>query len=796
MTSEYNRKLKPDQNNEATSSKSNNIGNVTDKAGCEQQNLKSVHSNNEPNTVSDRSNPSHSSSDTALANDILAAAFNAALTSDVSLDSVFPFPLATRYDHSKPRAVLSTGVHEVFEKDGTFATDDERMSKNLDVNITSEQESKPVEEQKTVSTGDATLQKEETIKSHSDYSSNSKVEPGKGDAVVVNSGSMTQTGEVDSVQVFSPFSPFGQEIQSITNAKSPAPYKAPPISKVRRITPIPVKKGSSEDDESFQSVVQNSPVITDTIQSPLGQIVNEKSTDDSNSSIVRRGISEDTNKLSSIPVPFTEFGSNTVKSGDSLSQKSVDTETFSQRSDNSSGTVSSGNTADSSTAHALKISQPALFSEDANVGFTGTSEYIAEHISDDSLLQCLGKPAHFTDTIGTVSNLTNILYALDDKSSHFKSREVQEGKADNEQPNSHHGEKDSTTDLIISDNEKLTAKDHKEENGSETLKEANTATKTFIDKVDSDMITVNLLQSCDSSDSGKKTDNQYIPQSVQSIENLERIHSGLFRVTTLSDSESSLTQSNSLSQIHVVSNKDVMSSNENNLEQQSVELHNVKAENHDSAPIRKQLKVRKEVIGEKCELVYSVNEADSVQDCDKPERENCPEASDKINVTEDSEEEPQKASSVQKEANLNNCNTQIESLTTLNISETSVDQVKHKQPPNDQNSTPPTNLVTGENMTNYPENRADSEKQDAHSTQRINEQSVSDHDSDKQEIKRKGKKTEKIESDISLKKSKKREKKQKDEGMVDSPDGSSQESQMGAKHYVQLKEKVCKIDVD
>lgn len=306
---------------------------------------------------------------------------------------------------------------------------------------------------------------------------------------------------------FSPFSPFGLEIQNITAAAAAqatknnqgACHSQSVASKVRRITPIPVKgmEEKTDSSSSFQAAVMNSPLISD---SPIKKPETENATSENN--ILCTGLLGAVKSLTTskhletgVSASAQDSGSNSKPSGESgVSNKSDSNLGGSQTS------ISMGGNDQGVTS--ISISLPEVFSENANVGFPRLqpqSQQPSSLLSEESLFQCLGKPLQYNDTLPTVSNLTNILHALDGKSQAFDPDKAVSASNTNCNAGTLNTE----------------AQSHGNKDGGG-----------------------NAEPSVSSSSSEGET-GQYFPQSMQSIENMARIKLGLFKVSQLSDSDSS-----------------------------------------------------------------------------------------------------------------------------------------------------------------------------------------------------------------------------------------------------------------
>ena len=301
---------------------------------------------------------------------------------------------------------------------------------------------------------------------------------------------------------FSPFSPFGQEIQNITAAASaafvqsstsPSTSRAPSAaSKVRRITPIPVKEAGEKTDSSssFQTAVMNSPLISDSPikKNPFENITGEKSSF----------------SISPLCVNSVTSGSD-IMFGAVLATSCQDSGSNSKASGGSQTSSSNGNTNQGITS--ITISLPEVFSENANVGFprlVPQNQQPCSILSEESLFQCLSKPINLNDSIPTVSNLTNILNALDGKSQAFESvKTVDESEA---------VESDKNALRVPAD---LT---HTKDKEAETKGSSEGSNSLNVEPVET---------------------GQHFPQSVQSIDNITRLEPGLVKVSSLSDSDSS-----------------------------------------------------------------------------------------------------------------------------------------------------------------------------------------------------------------------------------------------------------------
>lgn len=353
---------------------------------------------------------------------------------------------------------------------------------------------------------------------------------------------------------FSPFSPFAQEIQSITSLQSPlSAVQSPGVTrslsssgKVRRITPIPVKsaEGKTDSQSSFQTAMENSPVLPDLpISSPsdTAKFTRSKSVDNAET------LSSKSVDNSQAVVSHTDI----VVSADSGSD-SQKLEVSSQKSNSNAADTSSSQTSVTSEPSFSRtlISQPEIFSENANVGFPKVNPSVshldsahAGLLSEESLFHCLSKPPEFSETIPNVSNLTNILHALD---GHSHGSKLQ-GQSQN------HSEVEGSQN-ITSQEDHASADSEKAESIAGDP-DVNISIKTKVTNIDQDGIQLTLKESekqetnviveagndsvQSSSDSSEDQINSLHPQSAESVENLKRLNAGLFKISQLSDSDTS-----------------------------------------------------------------------------------------------------------------------------------------------------------------------------------------------------------------------------------------------------------------
>lgn len=243
--------------------------------------------------------------------------------------------------------------------------------------------------------------------------------PGQGSKV----DSCLDANKSPTFSLFAPFSPFAQEIQSITSVQSPlaasqssginCPVSS--IGKVRRITPIAIKgaEGKTDSQSSFQTVMENSPVLPDIpiVHSPF------ELSQPAVCSVVHLS-GTPSNSLDGCP----SF-SNKVNNGDECSElQKLKLTSQKSNSSNTDAYSSQASTVSDPSYTSIVISQPNIFSENANVAFPklNSSMTHAGIISEESLFQCLSKPSQFSETLQTVSNLTNILHALDGEAQDYE----------------------------------------------------------------------------------------------------------------------------------------------------------------------------------------------------------------------------------------------------------------------------------------------------------------------------------------------------------------------------------------
>ena len=485
--------------------------------------------------------PVASSSDSIMASDILARAFSSAIFGEVSMDSnSVPFgtsqqsPIKVSSESSQNIAVLalqgptssgstSQDLHFGGEKDDAVKSIlPSGPEGKIDFTVSSDSSFSKIK--KSGSSGFLVGENsEEEPKEHENSGAeemDSSVPKTENDRNTkkTSGSSPKEITETSIASPFSPFSPFAQEIQNITSAKSPfacikspnVPVKRQTTPKLRRITPIRVKAHYLSEDESssaFQAVAQNSPLIEDSqLKSPFDK-----------SNLERHSSSESLNKTptSSVSGKILSFPSNIKEQTEKLeqpliqglirqdsasnSQKSVET-VSSQKSAESAQSMSqkSGTSAESGSLKSdiseqrtspVVISHPVMHSEDANEGFIKPliSDADVVHsgiLSENSLLGLVKGSSLGNENLHTISNLTNILTALEDPASQSKA-----GKRE------------------LSNDKKSRADD--------------------ILKTDESEVTL------------KPSIGEYIPQSATSIENMKRIKALDIPISRLSDSDES-----------------------------------------------------------------------------------------------------------------------------------------------------------------------------------------------------------------------------------------------------------------
>lgn len=513
----------------------------------------------------------------SVANDILATAFSSALNTEVSMDmSCFALNMSGDKLPSQVNAKSDSGkIAQTVNKTVTSKSVESAIKPTVVSSVSSQSAavSAPVGQSCLHVSSDSSFQKVPSSESIVPVVSDPEKETGvQVDFENNNSteiedkleGSESkQVSKIDYVQdasksppfsSFSPFSPFAQEIQSITSLQSPLlSIQSPGITrslsssgKVRRITPIPVKgaEGKTDSQSSFQTAMENSPVLPDlpvsspcdTTQYTRSKSVDNATTFSSNSVDNSQGVASHTDVVVS-----ADSGSNSQK-----------LEVSSQKSNSNTADTSSSQTSvtsEPSFARTL-ISQPEIFSENANVGFPKVNPSVshldsghAGLLSEESLFHCLSKPPEFSETIPNVSNLTNILHALDGHSHGSKLQGLSQGHSEVE--GSHNIT--SQVDPTVADSEKA------ESIAADS--DVNIGIKTKVTNLDQDGIQLAVKESeqqevnviveagndfvQSSSDSNEEQIDSLHPQSAESIENMKRIKAGLFKVSRLSDSDTS-----------------------------------------------------------------------------------------------------------------------------------------------------------------------------------------------------------------------------------------------------------------
>ena len=473
--------------------------------------------------------PIGSSSDSLMASDILARAFNSAILGDVSMDSTST-PFGTSHKSPVKLNIISSPNVTLQEPKPSSSSSSQSIGSGVgpegQVNFTVSSDSSFSKIKKSGSSGflleeDSKQKREEQEKTSSEEEVEHEGNKSESDLFNKNmsDSSPRDITETSVASPFSPFSPFAQEIQNITSARSPfACIKSPNMTnkkqttpKLRRITPIRVKGSNVSEDESssaFQAVAQNSPMIEDSqMKSPFDKTNLERHS--SNESLNKTPIPSTLVKDITFPSNIKEFGgkleqtvsqcnlvprpgsaSNSQKSlGGSSSQNAVESrQSGSQKSEvcteSGSHKSDSGSQKSESSEHRTSpvvISQPEMYSEDANEGFIKPVRNDVDIVhtgilSENSLLGLVKGSSMGGENLHTISNLTNILSAL----------------------------------------EKPVSQSHSEQIQSNTEKSG---------------------QSKGSSQS--QSIGTYIPQSTTSIENLERLKHLDVRVSRLSDSDES-----------------------------------------------------------------------------------------------------------------------------------------------------------------------------------------------------------------------------------------------------------------
>ncbi|KAL4239657.1 Paired amphipathic helix repeat [Mactra antiquata] len=374
-----------------------------------------------------------------LGEDILASAFTSAMNTEVSMDSV-SLPFSVKEHVTKTHSLLNhpneSGDTSVNIPDkATFPMKEQSIPAQMEKSFVS---SAPVglnilhvssdSSFSKVTSAPCTSNLDDKQESQNDSRTNLQSSKQKFDRSI----SLTQKPDIVSdasrSPPFSPFSPFALEIQNITSAQSPLSAVTSPgicrslstSSKVRRITPIPVKDVDAMEKSplAFQTAMKNSPVL------PELQCTNsagEKQIHTGNSEQCGMEATTSVAEPSNKPCVDGKTDSVTAFTGTDSQSNSQKSEQSSQKSSSSSGSTGINTGADSAQG-TITISQPELYSENANVGFpksvSNTSVTHGGILSEESLFHCLSKPPQFADTLNTVSGLTNILNALDEKTLH------------------------------------------------------------------------------------------------------------------------------------------------------------------------------------------------------------------------------------------------------------------------------------------------------------------------------------------------------------------------------------------
>ena len=445
--------------------------------------------------------PVGSSSDSIMASDILARAFNSAILGEVSMDST-PIPFGSAHE-SPVKLGLSASQNVILqEPKPSSSSSSQSKSSGLgpegQVNFTVSSDSSFSKIKKSGSSGflvegDSKHKMEEQVKASSD-NEDVEYEKAKSESDLYNKNlsdsSPRDITETSVASPFSPFSPFAQEIQNITSARSPfACIKSPSMAnkkqttpKLRRITPIRVRGSNVSEDESssaFQAVAQNSPMIEDSqTKSPFDKSNLERHSSNESlnktpvpstlvkdtivsspfdkSSLKKHSSSESLNRTTpstlvkdiTFPsnvkefvgdleqnasqqckmMPRRESASESQKSlglsgsekSDELSRQSgsqkteVSAESGSQKSDSGS---QKSETSEQRTSPVV-IGNPEMYCEDANEGFIKPFSNAADIVptgilSENSLLGLVKGSSMSGEHLHTISNLTNILSALE-----------------------------------------------------------------------------------------------------------------------------------------------------------------------------------------------------------------------------------------------------------------------------------------------------------------------------------------------------------------------------------------------
>ena len=445
--------------------------------------------------------PVGSSSDSIMASDILARAFNSAILGEVSMDSTsIPFGSA----HESPVKLGLSGSQNKLLQEPKPSSSSSSQSKSCglgpegQVNFTVSSDSSFSKIKKSGSSGflvegDSKQKMEEHVKASND-NEDAEYEGAKSESDLFNKNlsdsSPRDITENSVASPFSPFSPFAQEIQNITSARSPfACIKSPGMAnkkqttpKLRRITPIRVKGSNVSEDESssaFQAVAQNSPMIEDSqMKSPFDKSDLERHSSNESlnktpvpstlvkdtifpspldkSSLEKHSSSESLNRTTpstlvkdiTFPsnvkefvgdleqnasqqckmMPRRESASESQKSlglsgsekSDELSRQSgsqkteVSAESGSQKSNSGS---QKSETSEQRTSPVV-IGKPEMYCEDANEGFIKPISNAADIVptgilSENSLLGLVKGSSMSGEHLHTISNLTNILSALE-----------------------------------------------------------------------------------------------------------------------------------------------------------------------------------------------------------------------------------------------------------------------------------------------------------------------------------------------------------------------------------------------
>jgi len=474
--------------------------------------VKNVSRGSEEITRSNKHATTEMENDTSLANDILAAAFNTALTSEISIDNL---SISHLISGNNSQLGSSFGSRSTV-KEPDLICDEKKKTGNTDAD------------------------KCEEVK-----------------------GTVSEVSDTSNSLPFSPFSPFGQEIQSIMGATcktSPILTQTTTVNAskgVRRITPIPIKGCAHfETSSSFQTAMANSPVLPD-----VPVVYSPHSREERSSS--QPGQTQSNSSSTDNPPTF----SGTLKNVDSDSGSGSKTGTQVSESNSLKDT---DNSQSLDLPVSISICQPEIHCEDANVSFPKlpTTTQSSVILSEESLFHCFSKTPHLSDTLHSVSNLSNILNALDGKHPGVETDEHQSGNDYTEENIAIKDDKESTASLNVL-NKELTEKDfertmnikdpvlsEKEKEPTvvsteiqETARTPNVESECMrslpANAVESNLFGSSSSDSDNSSEgsvSQSSTDNAssaYVPRTALSLENVKRLKTGLFQVSRLSDSDSS-----------------------------------------------------------------------------------------------------------------------------------------------------------------------------------------------------------------------------------------------------------------